>query len=174
MLAKNGVGTRLGSRVCSQYQLMIYTSFSNASVPFASAQLNATCRPNPLHSSVQIGGLGAQADGDTQTQTNTDAHRRTLKVTSQCPPPPTADENLAWNSICNGEECHCKWVNVPVNPHGCHDSSKTEFNPVSGRCRHLMGRPSMHVSCARKVLYLIVHIVRLESVCQDHRCWTHI
>lgn len=88
MSAKNGVGTRLGSRVCSQYQLMIYTSFSNASVPFASAQLNAARRPNPLHSSVQIGGLGAQADGDTQTQTNTDAHRHTLKVTSQCPPPP--------------------------------------------------------------------------------------
>lgn len=70
MSAKNGVGTRLRSRMCAQYQLMIYTSFSNASVPFASAQLNAARRPNPLHSSVQIGGLGAQADGDTQTQTN--------------------------------------------------------------------------------------------------------
>lgn len=86
MSAKNGVGTRLGSRVCSQYQLMIYTSFSNASVPFASAQLNAARRPNPLHSSVQISGVGAQADGDTQTQ----MHTGTLSKShlSAAPPPP--------------------------------------------------------------------------------------
>lgn len=37
-------------------------------------------------------------------------------------------------------------------------ASEKEFNPVSGCCRHLVGRPSMNISYVRKCLYLIVHI----------------
>lgn len=39
-VTKIGSGTRCRMCLCTQYQLMVYTSFSNASVPFASASRN--------------------------------------------------------------------------------------------------------------------------------------
>lgn len=79
------------------------------------------CRPNPLHSSVQIGGLGAQ----THTGTLSKSHYSGSECLLCKGKPPSADENLSWNSICNGEERrHCRWVEVPGNPHGRHDGQQ--------------------------------------------------
>lgn len=93
-------------RVCSQYQLMVYTSFSNASVPFALALL---AKSAPFQRVNRLSRCTLKL-----THTNSVAHSRSHIAVAP---------NANWEEDLESS-LESMWANVPVNSHAAVTASE--------------------------------------------------